>query len=52
VFDEVKTGFRTALGGYQSVANVKPHLSVFGKAIANGYPLGVIGGKEGDHAII
>ena len=46
VFDEVKTGFRTALGGYQSVANVKPHLSVFGKAIANGYPLGVIGGRK------
>jgi glutamate-1-semialdehyde 2,1-aminomutase len=46
VFDEVKTGFRTALGGYQSVANVRPHLSVFGKAIANGYPLGVIGGKK------
>ena len=46
IFDEVKTGFRTALGGYQSVAGVMPHLSVFGKAIANGYPLGVIGGKK------
>ena len=46
IFDEVKTGFRSALGGYQSVANVKPHLSVFGKAVANGYPLGVIGGKK------
>lgn len=46
IFDEVKTGFRTALGGYQSVAGVKPHLSVFGKAIANGYPIGVIGGKK------
>lgn len=46
VFDEVKTGFRSALGGYQSVAGVEPHLSVFGKAIANGYPLGVIGGKK------
>jgi glutamate-1-semialdehyde 2,1-aminomutase len=45
-FDEVKTGFRTALGGYQSVAKVKPHLSVFGKAVSNGYPLGVIGGKR------
>ncbi|MDP4130569.1 MAG: aspartate aminotransferase family protein [Bacteroidota bacterium] len=45
IFDEVKTGFRSALGGYQSVENVKPHLSVFGKAVANGYPLGVIGGK-------
>ena len=46
IFDEVKTGFRSALGGYQSVAGVTPHLSVFGKAIANGYPLGVIGGKR------
>jgi glutamate-1-semialdehyde 2,1-aminomutase len=46
IFDEVKTGFRSALGGYQSIANVKPHLSVFGKAIANGYPIGVIGGKK------
>jgi len=46
IFDEVKTGFRSALGGYQSIAAVTPHLSVFGKAIANGYPLGVIGGKR------
>lgn len=46
VFDEVKTGFRSALGGYQSVAGVGPDLSVFGKAVANGYPMGVIGGKR------
>lgn len=46
IFDEVKTGFRCALGGYQSVAGVTPHLSVFGKAVANGYPMGVIGGKR------
>jgi glutamate-1-semialdehyde 2,1-aminomutase len=46
IFDEVKTGFRTALGGYQGVAGVRPHLSVFGKAVANGFPLGVIGGKR------
>ncbi len=46
VFDEVKTGFRSALGGYQSVENLRPHLSIFGKAVANGYPLGVIGGKR------
>jgi glutamate-1-semialdehyde 2,1-aminomutase len=46
VFDEVKTGFRCALGGYQSMAGVRPDLSVFGKAIANGYPLGVIGGRR------
>jgi len=46
VFDEVKTGFRAALGGYQSIAGVTPDLSVFGKAVANGYPLGVICGKR------
>jgi glutamate-1-semialdehyde 2,1-aminomutase len=45
VFDEVKTGFRSALGGYQSLCGVRPDLSVFGKAVANGYPLGVVGGR-------
>ncbi|MEO6845706.1 MAG: aspartate aminotransferase family protein [Chthoniobacterales bacterium] len=45
VMDEVKTGFRSALGGYQSIAKVKPDLSIFGKAVANGYPLGVLGGR-------
>lgn len=44
-FDEVKTGFRSALGGYQSIAGVTPDLSVFGKAVANGFPLGIIGGR-------
>lgn len=46
VFDEVKTGFRHALGGYQSICGVRPDLATFGKAIANGYPLGAIGGKK------
>jgi glutamate-1-semialdehyde 2,1-aminomutase len=46
IFDEVKTGFRTSLGGYQGKYNLSPDLSVFGKAIANGYPLGVIGGRR------
>ncbi len=46
IFDEVKTGFRHALGGYQSICGVTPDLSSFGKAVANGYPMGVIGGKK------
>jgi glutamate-1-semialdehyde 2,1-aminomutase len=46
VMDEVKTGFRHALGGYQSLCGVKPDLCVFGKAIANGYPMGVIAGRR------
>ena len=45
IFDEVKTGFRHALGGYQSLCGVLPDLSTFGKAVANGYPIGIIGGK-------
>jgi glutamate-1-semialdehyde 2,1-aminomutase len=45
IFDEVKTGFRTALGGYQSICKIRPDLATFGKCVANGYPLGVIGGK-------
>jgi glutamate-1-semialdehyde 2,1-aminomutase len=45
VMDEVKTGFRHHIGGYQLLSELKPDLSVFGKAIANGYPLGAIGGK-------
>lgn len=46
VFDEVKTGFRHALGGYQSICGIQPDLATFGKAVANGYPLGVIAGKK------
>ncbi len=46
IFDEVKTGFRHALGGYQSICGVTPDLSTWGKAVANAYPMGVIGGKK------
>ncbi len=46
IFDEVKTGFRHALGGYGSLCGVKADLTVFGKAIANGYPMAVLGGKH------
>jgi glutamate-1-semialdehyde 2,1-aminomutase len=46
IFDEVKTGFRHGIGGYASIANVMPDLVVFGKAVANGYPMAVIGGKR------
>jgi glutamate-1-semialdehyde 2,1-aminomutase len=46
VFDEVVTGFRHGLGGYQSVAGVIPDLTAVGKAIANGYPIAAIGGRS------
>jgi glutamate-1-semialdehyde 2,1-aminomutase len=46
VFDEVITGFRVALGGAQSLLGVRPDLTVFGKAIANGIPLSAVGGRR------
>ena len=46
VFDEVKTGFRLAPGGYQEVCGVTPDLASFGKAMANGYPLAAVVGRQ------
>ncbi|MEZ5355966.1 MAG: aminotransferase class III-fold pyridoxal phosphate-dependent enzyme [Bryobacteraceae bacterium] len=46
VFDEVKTGFRHAVGGYASLAGVRPDLAVYGKALASGYPIAAIGGRK------
>jgi glutamate-1-semialdehyde 2,1-aminomutase len=46
LFDEVITGFRLALGGAQDYFGVVPDLAVFGKALASGYPLSVLAGKE------
>jgi glutamate-1-semialdehyde 2,1-aminomutase len=45
VFDEVITGFRHALGGYQSIAGVTPDLTAMGKAMGNGWPVSALGGK-------
>ncbi|MCK6474775.1 MAG: aspartate aminotransferase family protein [Planctomycetes bacterium] len=46
IFDEVITGFRLALGGAQQYFGVIPDLAVFGKALANGYPISVLCGRE------
>ena len=46
IFDEVKTGFRYALGGYSEICGVKPDLVTYGKAVANGFPLALVGGKR------
>jgi glutamate-1-semialdehyde aminotransferase len=44
VFDEIKTGFRLATGGYQQYADVTPDLAAFGKAMANGFPIAAVCG--------
>ena len=46
VFDEMKTGFRVAPGGYHAAAGVTPDLAVFGKALANGFALAAVVGHR------
>ena len=44
IFDEVMTGFRVALGGAQALYGVRPDLTVLGKIIGGGLPVGAVGG--------
>jgi len=46
VIDEVKSGFRVARGGVQELYGVKADLCTFAKAVANGYPIAVLAGRE------
>ncbi|MFL5778978.1 MAG: aspartate aminotransferase family protein [Chloroflexota bacterium] len=46
IFDEVKTGFRFARGGAAEYFGVTPDLATFAKAIGNGYPAAVFGGRQ------
>ncbi len=45
IFDEVVSGFRFALGGAQELVGVVPHLSAFGKAMANGFSTSALVGQ-------
>ncbi|MGD0195344.1 MAG: glutamate-1-semialdehyde 2,1-aminomutase [Candidatus Dormibacteria bacterium] len=46
VFDEVMTGFRVAYGGAQALYGIRPDLSLFGKVIGGGLPVGAYGGRR------
>ena len=46
LIDEVKTGFRVARGGAQELYGVRADLCTFAKAVANGYPISVLAGRE------
>lgn len=46
IFDEIRTGFRIAMGGAQAYYNVTPDLTCIGKAMANGYAIAAVCGKE------
>jgi len=46
VFDEVITGFRLAPGGAQQFFNVMPDITVLGKILGGGFPVGAIAGSR------
>lgn len=46
IFDEVITGFRHALGGYQAISGVLPDLTALGKGLGNGFPVAAVAGRR------
>lgn len=46
IFDEVITGFRLSLGGAQRFYDVRPDLTVLGKVLGGGMPMGAFGGSS------
>jgi len=46
IFDEVITGFRHGVGGFQFNAGVTPDLTTLAKSMANGYPCAALCGKR------
>jgi 3-aminobutanoyl-CoA transaminase len=46
IFDEIRTGFRVALGGAQQRYGVTPDMTVIGKAMGNGYPISAVCGRK------
>jgi len=46
VFDEIITGFRLALGGAQTLYDVRPDLTCIGKTLGGGLPIAAFGGRE------
>ncbi|WP_038168836.1 type I polyketide synthase [Thiomonas sp. FB-Cd] len=46
IFDEVITGFRSALGGTQALFGIRADLATYGKVIGGGMPIGVVAGKR------
>ncbi|MGA1559019.1 MAG: glutamate-1-semialdehyde 2,1-aminomutase [bacterium] len=46
VFDEVMTGFRVDYGGAQEIFGIIPDMTIFGKVIGGGLPVGAYGGRQ------
>jgi glutamate-1-semialdehyde 2,1-aminomutase len=52
IFDEVITGFRVAHGGAQERYGVRPDMTVLGKIIGGGLPIGAYGGRADVMALV
>jgi len=46
IFDEVMSGFRVDYGGAQKIFSIVPDMSIFGKVIGGGLPVGAYGGRQ------
>jgi len=46
IVDEITAGWRLNIGGAHLLLNIKPDIAVFGKAVSNGFPMGIILGKK------
>ena len=46
IFDEVMTGFRVGIRGAQGVYGITPDLTMLGKVIGGGLPVGAFGGRR------
>jgi glutamate-1-semialdehyde 2,1-aminomutase len=45
IYDEVMTGFRLAYGGAQQLLGQQPDITVLGKIVGGGFPVGAYGGR-------
>jgi glutamate-1-semialdehyde 2,1-aminomutase len=45
IYDEVMTGFRLSFGGAQELYKQSPDLTVLGKIVGGGFPVGAYGGR-------
>jgi glutamate-1-semialdehyde 2,1-aminomutase len=45
IYDEVMTGFRLAYGGAQQLLSQEPDLTILGKIVGGGFPVGAFGGR-------
>jgi glutamate-1-semialdehyde 2,1-aminomutase len=46
IMDDIRANFRLSINGSHTVMNAEPDLIAMGKSLANGYPIGVLMGRE------